>query len=375
MNRPIMNRPIMNRLSRTLIVAVLAAAAAWNAAAEAGDYIPTPLVVREVFGRLGPVPVPEDNPMSAAKVALGKHLFEDPLLSGDGSLSCESCHLPDSGYTVQAPLSPAFTSKFERRNSPTLINVGFNLPLLWDGRAGALDKQPLGSLGNVLHLNNNADLLVEQLKADAEYPALFAAAFDGDGITAQRIGQAIGAFERSLVFDDSPFDRYMTGDRDALSGPEKLGLGLFMRGGRCITCHHGPNLTDNQFHALGVPDDHVTGDPDVLAAIRFDARRRGYEGWESLAEDPGRALVTGDAADVGRFRTPGLRNVAETAPYMHNGAFETLEEVVAHYNKGGGDHPNKSRRVNPLKLSDEDQANLVTFLKALTGTQRALDLP
>lgn len=365
----------MNQSSRTLIVAVLAVLAAWSATAVAGEYIPWPMVVREVFGRLGPVPVPEDNPMTAAKVALGHRLFEDPLLSGDGSLSCESCHMADSGYTVATPLSPAFTSKSERRNSPSLINVGFNLPLIWDGRAGALDKQPLGSLGNVLHLNNNADLVVEQLKADAEYPALFAAAFDEGVITPARIGQAIGAFERTLVFDDSPFDRYMAGDRDALSQAEKLGLGLFVRRARCIVCHFGPNLTDNKFHALGVPDDHVVGDPDVLAAIRFDAKRRGYEGWESLTEDPGRALVTGDPEDVGKFRTMGLRNIAETAPYMHNGAFETLEEVVAHYNNGGGDHPNKSRRIRALKLTDEQQANLVTFLKALTGTQRELDLP
>ena len=365
----------MGRLSRLLSVAVLVAVAAWSAAAAAGGYVPTPLVLREVFGRLGPVPVPEDNPMTAAKVALGKRLFEDPLLSGDGSLSCESCHLADSGYTVPAPLSPAFTSKFERRNAPTLINVGFTLPLIWDGRAGALDEQPLGSLENVLHLNNDAGLAVEQLKADADYPALFAAAFDGGGITALRIGQAIGAFERTLVFDDSPFDRYMAGDRDALGEAEKLGLGLFMRDARCITCHFGPTLTDNQFHAIGVPDAHVVADADVLATIRFDARRMGYEGWEGLSEDPGRALVTGEAEDVGKFRTPGLRNIAETAPYMHNGAFETLEEVVAHYNQGGGDHPNKSRLVGRLKLSDEEQANLVTFLKALTGTQREMDLP
>ena len=259
----------MKQTPRALIIAVLAALAAWSAAALAREYIPSPLVVREVFGRLGRVPVPEDNPMSSAKVALGQRLFEDPLLSGDGSLSCQSCHLPDSGYTVPVPLSPAFTSKVERRNAPSLINVGFTLPLIWDGRAEALDTQPLGSLGNVLHLNNNADLVVEQLKADAEYPALFAAAFDDEAITARRIGQAIGAFERTLVFDDSPFDRYMARDRDAMSQAEKLGLGLFMRGGRCITCHHGSNLTDNLFHAIGVPDAHVVDDPNVLAAIRF----------------------------------------------------------------------------------------------------------
>lgn len=365
----------MNLVPRTLIVAALAAVAVWSAAAGAGDYIPAPLVVREVFGRLGPVPVPQDNPMTAAKVALGERLFKDPLLSGDGALSCESCHLADNAYTVPTPLSPAFTSKRERRSSPTLINVGYNLPLIWDGRAGALDKQPVGSLGNVLHLNGDADLAVEQLKTNPGYREAFRQAFGDDAITPVRIGQAIGSFERTLVFDDSPFDRYMAGDRGALSDSEKRGLGLFMRGARCITCHHGPNLTDNQFHVIGVPDEHVIGEPQVLAAIRFDAKRMNYDGWAELEEDPGRALVTKDSADVGKFRTMGLRNIAETAPYMHNGAFATLAEVVAHYNKGGGDHPNKSRLVDPLGLSEAEQADLVAFLKALTGRQRSFDLP
>ena len=364
----------MKRASRILGAMVLAAAAALGIAAGAKPFIPPPLVVRAVFDPLGPVPAPADNPMTAAKVALGKRLFEDPLLSGDGALSCASCHRSASGYTVPTALSPAFTSKHERRNAPTLINVGFYPLLLWDGRANALDAQPLASLGNVLHLNNDVGLVVEQLKADAGYVESFQAAFGG-GVTARRVGQAIGTFERGLVFDDSPFDRYMAGDTDALDDAEKRGLGVFMRGGRCITCHFGANLTDNQFHNIGVPDGHVTGDAEVLTAIRFDAKRRGYDGWEDLAEDPGRALVTGDPADAGKFRTMGLRNIAETAPYMHNGAFATLVDVVAHYNGGGGDHPNKSRLVNRLRLSDDEQADLVAFLKALTGKQRTFDLP
>ena len=365
----------MKRASRILAAMMLAAAAAWSVAAGAKPWIPPPLVVRAVFDRLGPVPVPTGNPMTAAKVALGQRLFEDPLLSGDGALSCASCHLSDGGYTVPTALSPAFTSKHERRNATTLINVGFYPLLLWDGRSDALDAQPLASLGNVLHLNNDVDLVVEQIRADAGYAGSFRAAFGGGGVTAQRIGQAIGAFERSLIFDDSPFDRYMAGDTDALDDAEKRGLGVFMRGGRCITCHFGANLTVNQFHNIGVPDGHVTGDPQAMTAIRFDAKRRGYDGWEDLAEDPGRALVTGDPADVGKFRTMGLRNIAETAPYMHNGAFATLADVVAHYNGGGGEHPNKTRLVNRLRLTEDEQADLVAFLKALTGKQRALNLP
>ncbi len=313
--------------------------------------------------------------MTAAKVALGKALFEDRGLSGAGTISCASCHLEKHGYAVPVALGPAYPSKAERRNSPTLINVAFNLPLIWDGRAGALDKQPLGSLGNVLHLNNNADLVVEQLKADRTYRRMFAAAFSDDAITKERIGLAIGSFERTLVFEDSPLDRYMDGEGDALSEPQKRGLALFLGEASCATCHNGPNLTDLGFHNLGVPDAHVTGDAEVMASVRFDSKRKGLEAWATVREDVGRELVTKDPADRGKFRTMGLRNVEETGPYMHNGAFETLDEVVAFYNKGGGEHDNKSPLMQPLGLSDAEVQDLVAFLRALSGNQRAFELP
>jgi len=347
----------------------LLAFAALGARARSG--IPSPQEAKAAIGHLGPVPVPAGNPLTRATVDLGAWLFRDPMLSGDGSVSCETCHLPDHGYATPDQLGPAYPSKAERRNSPSLINVAYNLPLIWDGRAGMLDKQPLGSIGNVLHMNNNRDLLVEQLKADPTYLAAFRAAFGDEAVTTARIGRAIGAFERTLVFDDSPLDRYMAGDESALDGAQKRGLDLFLRGAGCIVCHNGPNLTDNQFHNLGVPDDDVTGDPAVMASVRFDAKRNGYQGWEQLGEDPGRALITKDPADLGAFRTMGLRNIAESAPYMHNGAFETLEQVIAFYDRGGGNHPNKSSLLKPLGLSDADKADLAVFLRtALTGKQR-----
>lgn len=363
----------MNQPSRSLVAAALFAVAVWSDGASADAYIPSPLVVREVFGRLGPAPTPAGNPTTAAKVALGERLFNDRRLSGDGVLSCALCHPGDSGFAAPSVFSPAFKGASERRNAPSLINVAYVRALLWDGRLDApdaLDAQPVKSLGNALHLNDDIGRVIGRLAADADYPASFARAFGDGAITGLRIGQAIGAYERTLIFDDSPFDRYMAGDEAALDKPEKRGLGLFMRDGRCITCHFGANLTDSRFHNIAVPDGHLRSDPEVMAAVRFDARRMNHEGWANLEEDPGRALVTADPADVGKFRTMSLRNIAETAPYMHNGAYATLEEVVAHYNRGGGDHPNKSRRIGPLKLSADEQADLVAFLKALTGRRR-----
>lgn len=357
------------RMIRSLLAVGLLVAVSQSPAI-ASPNSPAPEEVKNVIGHLGAVPTPADNPLTEAKVKLGKRMFEDASLSGDGSVSCESCHLPNHGFAVPRKLGPAYPSKAERRNSPTLVNVAYNLPLIWDGRAGALDKQPLGSMGNVLHMNNNHDLMIETMKTDPSYVSAFADAFGDGEITKERIGKAIGSFERTLVFDDSPLDAYMGGDRDALSDAEKRGLAIFMGKGNCVVCHNGPNLTDNNFYNLGVPDAHVTSEPAVMASIRFDAKRNGYEGWANLSEDPGRAQITKDTGDFGAFRTMGLRNIAQTAPYMHNGAFETLEEVVRFYAAGGGDHYNKTPLMQPFEVSEQEANDLVAFLNALTGTQR-----
>ncbi len=355
---------------RVIGVLVLALTLSLTAPAPAAE-VPTPAEVKAAIGHLGPVPVPPENPLTAAKAALGKKLFEDPLLSGDGSLSCQSCHLPNHGFAVPQALGPAYPSKAERRHSPTLVNVAFAAPLIWDGRAGALDKQALGPIENILHLNTNLDLLVEQLKTHPEYPRLFAAAFGNERITGERIGQALGSHERTLVFENSPLDRYMDGDESALSEFEKRGLAVFIGKGRCITCHGGPAMTDNAFHDLGVPEDNLQA-PEVLAALRFDAKRMDYEGWATLTRDPGRALVTKKPEDFGKFRTMGLRNVAKSPPYMHNGALATLEDVVKFYDRGGGSGDATSPELEPLGLSDAEIADLVAFLEAANGSQRPL---
>jgi cytochrome c peroxidase len=341
-------------------------------AAQAVQAETSPDQVKALIGHLGPVPVPDDNPLTAAKVDLGKRLFQDSRLAADSSRSCQSCHLPDQGFAVATPLGPAYPSLAERRNSPTLINVAFNAPLIWDGRAPSLDKQALGPIQNILHQNHELDLLVEQLGADESYVEAFKAAFGDPAVTRERIAQALSSYERTLVFDDSPLDRYMAGDPDALDAAALRGLGLYLGKARCIVCHKGPNLTDNDFHNLGVPDAHVTGDPQVMASIWFDAKRLGLDGWAELTEDPGRWAVTKEPADRGKFRTMGLRNIAQSPPYMHNGALATLEVVVAFYDGGGGEHPNKSPLMQPLGLTPDEQGDLVAFLKALTGTQRAM---
>jgi cytochrome c peroxidase len=364
----------MSRRSNTAIATMLLLLLCGYAVAQAAHPVPAPGQVKASIGHPGPVPAPSDNPLTPAKVALGKRLFGDSRLSGDGSVSCQSCHLPGHGFAAAAALGPAYPSQHERRNSPALINVAYNQPLIWDGRAPDLDRQALGPVKNILHMNNNVDLLVEQIRAADDYREAFRKAYGDSAVSAERIANAIASFERTLVFDDSPLDRYMEGNTEALDEAQQRGLALFMGKANCIRCHLGPNLTDNGFHNLGVPDTAIVGDAQVIASIRFDAKRMGLEGWSQLTRDPGRELVTKDPADRGKFRTMGLRNIVSSAPYMHNGALATLEDVVAFYNGGGGDDPNRSPLLEPLGLSDAEQRDLVAFLHALTGIQRAMSL-
>jgi cytochrome c peroxidase len=318
------------------------------------------------IGLLPPVPIPADNPMTPEKIVLGKFLFFDPRLSGDGSLGCVTCHLPDQGWTTHTKLSPAYPSNKERRNSPTLINVAYNTSLIWDGRAPNLEKQALGPVKNPLHMNQNIDLLIQELDAVPGYRAGFRRAF-GTAVTAEGISKALAAFQRTLVTSDSPFDRYMKGDSRALSESARRGMDIYRGKGHCTLCHNGPNFSDQKFHNLGVPDPPYMNDPGVLVSIRFDAQRMGIKEFWTLDRDPGRYLVTKKPQDRGAFKTPTLRNITETAPYMHNGSVDTLEEVVDFYDRGGGNEPGISKLLVPLGLTQKEKSDLIEFLKALTG--------
>lgn len=350
-------------------LAALPLAACIGSNANAPSY-PSPGEAIRTFGHLGSVPVPTDNPMTAAKIRLGQALFGDPALSSDGSRSCRSCHRPEEGFSFAKPLSPAFPTRFERRHAPTLINVAFKKPLLWDGRTPSLESQVLNTIVDPLHFNNTESLLTAQLSADVAYARAFEEAFGEEGITGEKIAKAIAAYERTLVFDDSPFDNYMDGDEDALTEAQRRGLGLFTGKANCSSCHTGPNLTDDLFHNLGVPDTIVRSQPGVLASVKFDALRMNFSGAQSVEGDIGRELVTAKAEDRGKFRTMSLRNVAQLAPYMHNGSLASLEDVVKFYNAGGGDDSNKMELLRPLGLSDNEMADIVAFLNSLTGRQR-----
>jgi cytochrome c peroxidase len=329
------------------------------------------------IGPLPPPPIPEDNPLTPAKVELGKRLFFEPRLSGDGSLACASCHLPDQGWTSNTPLSPAYPTTMERRNSQTLINVAYHKALIWDGRAGTLEQQALEGLQNPLHMNQNLDLLVEKLNALPPYEEQFQQAF-GTTVTPEALGKALAAFTRTLVSRNAPFDRYMTGDWQAMSEEALRGLALFKGKARCILCHHGPNFTDSQFHHLGVPDAPLLSDPLVQAAIRFDAKRMNVPEYQSVREDLGRYLVTKEEKDKGAFKTPTLRNVTQREPYMHNGVFHSLGEVIDFYDAGRGAVAGKSPLIQPLGLTAQEKRDLLAFLHALTGelpTMTPPDLP
>jgi cytochrome c peroxidase len=318
------------------------------------------------IGPLPPLPVPEDNLMTPEKVELGKRLFFDPNLSGDGSLACASCHLPDQGWTTNTPLSPSYPTNMERRNSQTLINVAYNKALVWDGRAGALEKQALGPIQNPLHMNQNLDLLIERLKAMPVYEKGFQQVF-GTSVTPEGIGKALAAFERTLVTHNAPFDRYVTGDWQAMSDGALRGMELFKGKARCILCHNGPNFTDSQFHNLGVPAAPLLSHPLVQAAIRFDAKRTNVPEYQSVREDLGRYLVTKEEKDKRAFKTPTLRNVLQREPYMHNGVFHSLEEIIDFYDAGGGAVAGKSPLIQPLGLTAQEKRDLLAFLQALTG--------
>lgn len=314
----------------------------------------------------GNVPTPDNNQLTKAKIKLGKKLFFDDMLSGDGTMSCASCHDPDSGWTTHTRYSPAYPTVTERRNSPTLVNTAYAGIWIWDGRAGSLDKQALGPMKNPLHMNQNLSFVEEEVRANPEYRTLFKKAFGGD-ITKENIGRAIASFERTIVSKNSPFDRFLQGEDSALSANAKNGLRLFKGKARCILCHNGPNLTDNGFHNLGVPEPDDFKSSPVQTSLRFDLKRTKNKNWKTMTEDIGRATITKKKEDVGKFKTPTLRHVAQTWPYMHNGVFDNLDQLLAFYNAGGGDHPNKSPLLKPLDLTDAELQDIEAFLLSLTG--------
>jgi len=270
--------------------------------------------------------------------ALGRLLFFDKRLSGDEKMSCATCHQPDKGYCDAVPKGTGNQGKTLARNTPSVVNVDARMPLFWDGRAATPEEQALMPVANPDEMNMDPDKLVAILSVIPEYVARIKRAFGDSEITPKRVGAAIASFERTLVSSDSPFDRAMGGDATAMSDAARRGMKLFVGKGRCTKCHDGPHFTDASFHNIG-----ITGG------------------------DVGRYKIVPVAVLKGAFKTPGLRDVELTAPYFHDGSAKTLDDVMAHYNRGGDTKDNLDGDITPLSLNDAEQKDLVAFMKALTG--------
>ncbi|TNF54792.1 cytochrome-c peroxidase [bacterium] len=325
---------------------------------------------------LPPLPIFPENPITPDKVELGKKLFFDRRLSGDGTMSCATCHNPETGYSDALSISLSYPTTKNWRHSPSLINLGYNSMFFWDGRASTLEEQALFPMMSAFEMNQNLDYVEEELKEVPVYIDSFQRVFGGE-ITRERIAMALAAFQKTIVSKDAPIDSYLKGDMNALTNIQKKGYDIFVGKGKCINCHNGSNLTDNNFYNLGVPEDpDITNNPRVSATRRFTAKVAGYKAYRTLAEDPGRYLVTKDRKDWKAFKTPTLREVVRTGPYMHNGYFETVEDVIEFFDKGGGNDPNKTSILKPLHLSSEEKNALKVFLlEALKGDLLIVRMP
>jgi len=298
------------------------------------------------------MPVPGANPLTTAKATLGRRLFFDTILSNDGTLSCAGCHDPERAFTDGKAVAEGAGGRRGTRNAPTLVNRGYGEAFFLDGRAASLEEQVLQPLQGANELATRVDTAVERLQADGDYRQAFQRVF-GRAPDRDALAAALASYVRTIVSGNAPVDRYGFGDLDALSALEREGLRVFHDRGQCSACHGGPNFSDEQFHNTGVAWRPAGGSED--------------SGPLAEPRDPGRFVVTRDPADLGAFKTPTLREVARTAPYMHDGSLATLEDVVDFYSEGGQANPYQDRRIQPLHLGNREKAALVAFLRALSG--------
>lgn len=273
------------------------------------------------------MPVPEDNPITVEKVALGRRLFHDRRLSRDRSISCASCHDPDHAFTDGRPIAIGVHNRLGRRSAPALVNRGYGRAFFWDGRASTLEEQVVQPIQD----HNEMDMTLAEVSARV-------------GVEEPDIARALASYVRSIVSGNAPFDRFVNGDRKALTAEQQAGLRIFRGKGNCTACHVGPTFSDERFHDTGVA-------------------------WrDGRFQDEGRAAVTSIDADRGAFKTPTLREIARTAPYMHDGSLGTLDEVIDYYDRGGNVHRGLDVEIQPLKLTSDERRALALFLRALSGT-------
>lgn len=287
------------------------------------------------------LPFPASNSYNDAKAELGRYLFYDKQLSIDYNIACSNCHYQKFGFADTATVSIGVSQEIGTRNSPAIINTGWNGVWFWDGRATTLEAQILGAMTSPREMYADTVVISQRLQKDTTYSRMFKSAFTSTTIPSTGLAvDAIATFCRTLISGNSRYDQYTNGDKSMLSAQELRGLQLFnSESTQCSSCHSGFNFTDNQFHSLGLHTHYY---------------------------DQGRYNVTGLDSDIGRFKTPTLRNIELTAPYMNEGLFTTLEQVIEHYNSGGKVFRNKDSRIKPLNLTPQEKTDLIAFLKTLT---------
>jgi len=291
------------------------------------------------------IPHPTGTPPTPARAQLGRRLFFDPILSIDRKVSCASCHDPRFGFSRPEALPRGVNGKTAARNAPTLLNRAFGKFNSWDGRAATLEKQVLLPIENPLEMDLPLETALSRLKNEPSYATEFAQAFD-KGLNRTNLARALSLFIRTLTLGNSPVDRFRSGEVTAMTPSERAGFWIYESKGRCWRCHSGPNFTDESFHNTGV-------------------------GALDKTPQEGRQAITYNLHDRGRFKTPTLRGLTFTAPYMHDGSLTTLEQVVAFYRRGGTPNTHVDPVLKPLDLDDNDAANLVAFLKSLSATPPA----
>ena len=294
------------------------------------------------------IPFPAANPYTPEKAALGKALYFDPRLSGHQNMNCASCHNPSFGWEVPLKGAIGAQNTMLARNAPTILNQAFgDKHYFWDGRAGTLEEQAKGPIQADVEMNMPLDALVKRLDRIPEYKKWFAIVFPGEGVTGDNIARAIATYERTVVSGYAPFDAWVDGDENAISDAAKRGFVLFNGKANCMPCHTGWNFTDNKFHDIGV-------DTTDLGRAKFD---------------------TANPMAKHAFKTPSLRDITQRAPFMHNGSVADLEAMMAHYITGGASRPSRSPHMRPLDLNAQDVADVIEFLKTLTGTKQVVSMP
>ena len=301
---------------------------------------------KAAYERPKSIPFPADNPYTYEKAALGKMLFFDARLSRDNNISCASCHNPSFGWQVPFAKAIGAGGKPLGRKSPTTINHAWGKSFFWDGRAPSLEEQARGPIEAPVEMDLPMAVAVKRLSALEGYKQAFVRAFPKEGLTEQSILKAIATFERTTVSGDTPFDRWVRGDAKAIPDSAVRGFALFNGKALCASCHIGWNFSDEKFHDIGL-----------------------------ASKDPGRAKVTGKQEDALAKRTPGLREIAVRAPYMHDGSLDTLEAVVGHYVSGGIPRPTRSPQMKPLSLTAQEMGDLVAFLQTLTSGSTTVAMP